>query len=77
MKFCKKCHKRVLTTEKFVNSLSYVLESSRFCQCNIHVVMDGNGPSAVVQHERGSIASSRDLRKAANSLEKGFGVTNF
>ena len=73
MKFCKKCHKRVLTTERFVDPLSYVFGSSRFCQCNIHVVMGDNGFRAVVQHERRAAVSSRDIKKAANLLGKGFG----
>ena len=52
MKFCKKCHRRVLTTETFGGSLNYVLESDKFCRCHISVVADDNGPKTLVQFKK-------------------------
>ena len=53
MKFCNKCHRRVLTTETFVGPRNYVWESGNFCHCNIQVVGNDDGPKAVVQPSSG------------------------
>ena len=54
MKFCKKCHKRVLTTERFVGHRNYVWEGDKFCKCNIHVVGNDYSSKMVVQHRMGT-----------------------
>ena len=51
MKFCKKCHKRVV--EKFNGVYNYFCNSVKLCQCNIHVVDDGS--KMVVQRRKGFV----------------------
>ena len=59
MKFCKKCHKRVITTEKFAGPRNYVWEGDKFCQCNIHVGGGGDdGPKVIVQYSKGRETAS-------------------
>ena len=55
MKYCKKCHKRVLTTEKFVGPRNYIWECGKFCQCNTHVVGGYDGPRAIAQYRKGRL----------------------
>ena len=45
MKFCKKCHRRVMANEKFGGYLDYFYNSGKFCQCltNIAVMNDESG----------------------------------
>ena len=51
MKFCKKCHRRIV--EKFNGLLNYICDSVKVCQCNIHVVGNDDGPNVVVHHRKG------------------------
>ena len=52
MKFCKKCHRRIV--EKFNGPRNYVWDSDKVCRCNIHVVGNDDGPKVVVQRRKGS-----------------------
>ena len=51
MKFCKKCHRRIV--EKFNGPRNYVWESDKVCQCKISVVGNDGGPKIVIQHRKG------------------------
>ena len=51
MKFCKKCHRRIV--EKFNGPKHYVWESAKICRCNISVVGNEDGPKVVIQRKRG------------------------
>ena len=51
MKFCKKCHKRIV--EKFNGPRNYVWNSVKVCECNIRVVGNDDSPKVVVQRRKG------------------------
>ena len=52
MKFCKKCHRRIL--EKFKSPRHYVWESVKICRCNISVVGNDDSPKVIIQRRKGS-----------------------
>ena len=54
MKFCKKCHRRVITTEKFGGHRNFIHECDKFCQCHINVVGNDDGPRIIIQFKKGS-----------------------
>ena len=64
MKFCKKCHRRVLTTEKFRGQCNFLSECAKFCQCEINVVSNDNGPKLIVQFRMGGGGSNGSGRIA-------------
>ena len=53
MKFCNKCHKRVLTTETFVGPGNYVWENLKFCRCSVHIIRNDDGIKCFKGYERG------------------------
>ena len=57
MKYCKKCHKRFLNTEKFGGPCNYIWECDKFCKCNTHVVVGYDGPRAIAQYRHGRLTA--------------------
>ena len=51
MKFCKKCHKRILTSETFAGPSNYVWQNLKFCMCNIHIVRNDDGIRCIKGYE--------------------------
>ena len=52
MKFCKKCHRRIV--EKFNSPFHCVQEAIKVCRCNINWVGIGESPKLAVQWTMGS-----------------------
>ena len=53
MKFCKKCHRRIV--DKFNGPHHAVWDGVKIYRCNIQVVGNDDGPKVVVQHRKGFI----------------------
>ena len=59
MKFCKKCHRRVV--ERFTGTSNYVWEGVKVCQCNISVEGNDGGPKVIVQRRKGFVKILKEI----------------